>query len=66
MFLSLTMAINLTALLLCLFCAIKAIIAGNVAVLIMEVIFIVFNTFCLVVNIRNYSRNKRSKEKNQN
>ena len=63
MFLPLTIAINLTALLLCLFCAITA---ENVAVLIMEVIFIVLNTFCLVVNIRNYSRNKRSKEKNQN
>ena len=63
MFLPLTIAINLIALLLCLFCAITA---ENVAVLIMEVIFIVLNTFCLVVNIRNYSRNKRSKEKNQN
>lgn len=63
MFLPLTMAINLTALLLCLFCAITT---ESVAVLIMEVIFIVLNTFCLVVNIRNYSRNKRSKEKNQN
>ena len=63
MFLPLTIAINLTALLLCLFCAITA---ENVAVLIMEVIFIVLNTFCLVVNIRNYNRNKRSKEKNQN
>ena len=63
MFLPLTIAINLAALLLCLFCAITT---KSIAVLIMEVIFIVLNTFCLVVNIRNYSRIKRSKEKKQN
>ena len=63
MFLPLVIIINSLALLLCLFCAITT---TSVAVFIMEVIFIVLNAICLVVNVRTYRRNKCSKEKNQN
>ena len=63
MWFPLIIIINSLALLLCLICAKTT---TSVAVFVIEIIFIVLNTFCLVVNIRNYSRNKRSKEKNQN
>lgn len=55
--------INSLALLLCLICAITA---TNVAVRVMEIIFIVLNAFCIVVNVRTYRRNKCSKKKSQN
>ena len=55
--------INSLALLLCLICAITT---KSIAVFVMEIIFIVFNAFCIVVNVRTYRRNKCSKKKNQN
>ena len=64
MFFPLIITINSLALLLCLFCAITT---TSVAVFIMEVIFIVLNAYCIVVNVRTYRRNKKcSEEKNQN
>ena len=60
----LVITINSLALLVCLFCAITT---TNVAVFIMEVIFIVLNAYCIVVNVRVYRRNKKClEEKNQN
>lgn len=58
----LLITINSLALLLCLICAITA---TSVAVFVMEIIFIVLNAFCIVVNVRTYRRNKCSKKKNQ-
>ncbi len=55
--------INSLALLLCLLCAITT---TSVAVFVMEIIFIVLNAICIVVNVRTYRRNKCSEEKNQN
>lgn len=55
--------INSLALLLCLICAITT---TSVAVFIMELIFIVLNAFCIVVNVRTYRRSKCSKKKSQN
>lgn len=55
--------INSLALLLCLICAITT---TSVAVFIMELIFIILNAFCIVVNVRTYRRSKCSKKKNQN
>ena len=64
MFFPLIITINSLALLLCLFCAITT---TSVGVFIMEVIFIVLNAYCIVVNVRTYRRNKKcSEEKNQN
>lgn len=63
MFFPLVITINSLALLLCLFCAITT---TSVGVFIMEVIFIVLNAYCIVVNVRTYRRNKCSEEKNQN
>ena len=63
MFLPLIIASNSIALLLCLICAATT---TSVAVFIMEVIFIVLNAVCIVVNVRTYRRNKCSEEKNQN
>jgi uncharacterized membrane protein YjdF len=64
MFFPLIITINSLALLLCLFCAITT---TSVGVFIMEVIFIVLNAYCIVVNVRAYRRNKKcSEEKNQN
>lgn len=64
MFFPLVITINSLALLLCLFCAITT---TSVGVFIMEVIFIVLNAYCIVVNVRTYRRNKKcSEEKNQN
>lgn len=55
--------INSLALLLCLICAITT---KSIAVFVMEIIFIVLNAFCIVVNVRTYRRDKCSKKKNQN
>lgn len=55
--------INSLALLLCLICAITT---KSIAVFVMEIIFIVLNAFCIVVNVRAYRRDKCSKKKNQN
>jgi uncharacterized membrane protein YjdF len=64
MFFPLVITINSLALLLCLFCAITT---TSVGVFIMEIIFIVLNAYCIVVNVRTYRRNKKcSEEKNQN
>ena len=55
--------INSLALLLCLICAITT---KSIAVFVMEIIFIILNAFCIVVNVRTYRRDKCSKKKNQN
>ena len=62
----LTIVFNSLALLLCLVCLFCAITEENVAVLIMEIIFIILNAFCIIVNVRFHRRNKCSKKKNQN
>lgn len=59
----LLITINSLALLLCLICAITT---TSVAVIVMEIIFIVLNAFCIVVNVRTYRRNKWLEKKNQN
>lgn len=63
MWFPLIIIINSLALLLCLICAITT---TSVAVFIMELIFIILNAFCIVVNVRTYRRSKCSKKKNQN
>lgn len=59
----LTIVFNSLALLLCLVCAIKT---TSVAVFVMEIIFIVLNAFCIIVNVRIHRRNKWLEKKNQN
>lgn len=59
----LTIVFNSLALLLCLVCAITT---ESAAVVVMEIIFIVLNAFCIVVNVRTYRRNKWLEKKNQN
>lgn len=54
---------NSLALLLCLICAITT---TSIAVFVMEIIFIILNAFCIVVNVITYRRDKCSKKKNQN
>ena len=58
----LIITLNSLALLLCLICAITT---KSIAVFVMEIIFIVLNAFCIVVNVRTYRRSKCSKKKNQ-
>ena len=55
--------INSLALLLCLICAITT---KSISVFVMEIIFIILNAFCIVVNVITYRRNKWLEKKNQN
>lgn len=63
MWFPLIIIINSLALILCLICAITT---KSIAVFVMEIIFIVLNAFCIVVNVITYRRDKCSKKKNQN
>ena len=54
---------NSLALLLCLICAITA---KSISVFVMEIILIILNAFCIVVNVRIHRRNKWLEKKNQN
>lgn len=51
----LIITLNSLALLLSLICAITA---KSIAVFVMEIIFIVLNAFCIVVNVRTHRRSK--------
>ena len=55
--------INSLALLLCLICAITT---KSISVFVLEIILIILNAFCIVVNVITYRRNKCPKKKNQN
>ena len=63
MWFPLIIIINSLALLFCLICAITT---TSVAVFVMEIVFIILNAFCIVVNVITYRRDKCSKKKNQN
>ena len=59
----LTIVFNSLALILCLICAITT---KSIAVFVMEIIFIILNAFCIIVNVRIHRRNKWLEKKNQN
>ena len=59
----LTIVFNSLALLLCLVCVITT---TDVVFFVMEIIFIILNAFCIIVNVRIHRRNKWLEKKNQN
>ena len=59
----LTIVFNSLALLLCLVCVITT---TDVVFFVMEIIFIILNAFCIIVNVRFHRRNKWLEKKNQN